>query len=157
MARVADIPAIKQIIQPLEESGILVRRTDAEVLEALESFTVVEREGHIIGCAALFPFEKEKCGEVAAIAVSPECRGEGQGDKLLDYIEKKASSLGLQMLFLLTTRTADWFVRRGFTECSIDSIPEERRKKINLSRRSKYYTKQLPPDSSGIRFNRVYS
>ncbi|CAK9172307.1 unnamed protein product [Ilex paraguariensis] len=86
MARVADIPAIKQIIQPLEESGILVRRTDAEVLEALESFTVVEREGHIIGCAALFPFEKEKCGEVAAIAVSPECRGEGQGDKLLGLL-----------------------------------------------------------------------
>lgn len=27
-----------------------------------------------------------------------------------DYIEKKASSLGLRTLFLLTTRTADWYV-----------------------------------------------
>lgn len=27
-----------------------------------------------------------------------------------DYIEKKASSLGLVKLFLLTTRTADWLV-----------------------------------------------
>ncbi|KAK2965537.1 hypothetical protein RJ640_030585 [Escallonia rubra] len=175
MAKVTDFSAIRQIIQPLEESGTLVRRTDEELLEALDSFIVVEREGHIIACAALFPFYEEKCGEVAAIAVSPDCRGQGQGDKLLvtiavwtpfthciaiellaDYIEKKASSIGLQQLFLLTTRTADWFVRRGFSECSIESIPDERRKKINLSRRSKYYMKKLLPDMSGIRVDSMF-
>ncbi|XP_057501345.1 probable amino-acid acetyltransferase NAGS1, chloroplastic isoform X2 [Actinidia eriantha] len=155
MARVADIPGIKQILQPLEESGALIRRTEEELVKALDSFIVVEREGQIIACAALFPFFKEKCAEVAAIAVSPECRGEGQGDKLLDYIEKKASALGLRMLFLLTTRTADWFVRRGFSECSIESVPEEKRKKINLSRGSKYYMKQLQPDMSGISIDRT--
>jgi ribosomal protein S18 acetylase RimI-like enzyme len=46
----------------------------------------VEREGQIIACAALFPFFEEKCGEVAALAVSPDCRGQGQGDKLLGMI-----------------------------------------------------------------------
>lgn len=153
MARVTDLPRIRQLLLPLEESGVLIKRNDEELLQAVDSFTVVEREGHLIACAALFPFFKERCGEVAAIAVSPECRAQGQGDKLLDYIEKKACSIGLKMLFLLTTRTADWFVRRGFSECSIDSIPEERRKKINVSRRSKYYMKQLLPDRSGIRLN----
>jgi GNAT superfamily N-acetyltransferase len=54
-----------------------------QLLEALESFYVVERDGSIIACAALFPFPEEKSGEVAAIAVSEECRGRGQGDKLL--------------------------------------------------------------------------
>ncbi|GMI68018.1 N-acetyl-l-glutamate synthase 2 [Hibiscus trionum] len=156
MAMVTDLTGIKQIIQPLEESGTLVRRSDEELLKSLESFVVMEREGQIIACAALFPFFKDKCGEVACIAVSPECRGQGQGDKLLDYIEKKASSLGLDMLFLLTTRTADWFVRRGFRECTIDTIPEERRKKINLSRNSKYYTKKLIPDRSGITADRAF-
>lgn len=43
------------------------------------------------------------------------------------------------------------FVRRGFSECSIESLPQEKRKKINLSRRSKYYMKNLLPDTSGIR------
>lgn len=56
------------------------------MLKTLESFIIVEREGQIIACAALFPYFKEKCGEVAAIAVSPECRGQGQGDKLLGMI-----------------------------------------------------------------------
>ncbi|KAM5576828.1 hypothetical protein ABKV19_007592 [Rosa sericea] len=157
MARVSDLSGIRQIIQPLEAAGTLVTRTDEELLEALDSYVVVEREGQIIACAALFPFQEEKCAEVAAIAVSPDCRGQGQGDKLLDYMEKKASSLGLEKLFLLTTRTADWFKRRGFSECSIESIPEKRREKINLSRRSKYYMKQLLPDTSGITVDRVFS
>ncbi|KAI4315081.1 hypothetical protein L6164_027927 [Bauhinia variegata] len=157
MAQVTDLPGIRKLIQPLEASGTLVRRTDEELLQSLGSFSIVEREGQIIACAALFPFFDEKCGEVAAIAVSPDCRGQGQGDKLLDYIEKKASALGLNMLFLLTTRTADWFVRRGFSECSIDLIPEKRRKKINLSRNSKYYMKKLLPNTSGITVGRKFA
>ncbi|KAK8544275.1 hypothetical protein V6N13_034637 [Hibiscus sabdariffa] len=157
MAMVTDLAGIRQIIQPLEESGTLVHRSEEELLKALDSFVVMEREGQIIACAALFPFFKDKCGEVACIAVSPECRGQGQGDKLLDYIEKKASSLGLDMLFLLTTRTADWFVRRGFRECTIDMLPDERRKKINLSRNSKYYMKKLIPDRSGIIADRAFN
>lgn len=150
MAQDTDLAGMKQILQPLEDSGTLVQRSDEELLNAINHFTVMEREGQIIACAALYPFSEDKSGEVAALAVSPECRGQGQGDKLLDYMEKKASSMGLQKLFLLTTRTADWFVRRGFSECSIDCIPEERRKNINQARKSKYYMKKLLPDRSGI-------
>ena len=84
MAKLEDIPGIKQVIQPLEESGALIRRSNEELLKALDSFIVVERDGSIIACAALFPFFEEKCGELAAIAVSPDCRGSGQGDKLLE-------------------------------------------------------------------------
>lgn len=149
-ARETDLLGIKQLIQPMVESGSLVMRTDEELLKSLGSFFVIERDGSIIACAALFPFFEKKCGEVAAFAVSPECRGHGQGDKLLDYIEKKASSVGLENLFLLTTRAADWFVRRGFSACLFESIPEERRKRINLARGSKYYMKKLQPARGGI-------
>ena len=38
MARVTDLPGIKQIIQPLEESGTLIRRTDEEVCTAVSIF-----------------------------------------------------------------------------------------------------------------------
>lgn len=155
-AKVTDLQGIKRLLEPLEDSGVLIKRSQEELLVALDSFIVVEREGHVIACAALFPYFEEKCGEVAAIAVSPECRGQGQGDKLLDYIEKKASSLGLQMLFLLTTRTEDWFVRRGFCECSMEYIPEHRREKISLTRRSKYYTKRISPDMIGIRLSNSF-
>lgn len=88
----ADLVGIRQLLQPLEESGTLIQRTDEELLEAIDSFIVVEREGHIIACAALFPFFEDRCGEVAAIAVSPECRGQGQGDKLLGTVRDDFSS-----------------------------------------------------------------
>jgi len=126
-----------------------------KLLEEIDKFTVVQRDGSIIACAALFPFYDEKCGEIAALAVAPECRCHGRGDKLLDYIEKKAISMGLERLFLLTTRTADWFVSRGFSECTIDSIPESRRTKINLTRGSKYYIKKLQPIYNRIIVDKV--
>uniref|UniRef100_A0A0D6QUX1 amino-acid N-acetyltransferase n=1 Tax=Araucaria cunninghamii TaxID=56994 RepID=A0A0D6QUX1_ARACU len=149
-ARVGDIHGIEHVFKPLVESGALIRRTNEQLLEEIDKYTVVERDGSIIACAALFPFYDEKCGEVAAFAVSPECRGHGQGDKLLDYIEKKAISMGLERLFLLTTRASDWFSSRGFAECTIDSIPASRRTKINLNRGSKYYIKKLQPSFSGM-------
>lgn len=144
-AGVGDINGIQHLLLPLEEAGVVIKRSNEQLLEEIDKFTVVQRDGSIIACAALFPFYDEKCGEVAAVAVAPECRGHGQGDKLLDYMENKAISMGLERLFLLTTRTADWFVSRGFLECTIDSIPESRRTRINLTRGSKYYIKKLQP------------
>jgi amino-acid N-acetyltransferase len=79
-------------------------------------FHVTERDGKVIACCALKP-----CGnapdahEVAAFAVSPEYRRGGRGDALLEYAENYAcETLATSRLFLLTTRTADWFVQRGF-------------------------------------------
>lgn len=63
--------------------SILIFVCFLQLLEEIDKFTVVQRDGSIIACAALFPFYDEKCGEVAALAVAPECRGHGQGDKLL--------------------------------------------------------------------------
>ncbi|BFG16504.1 hypothetical protein CerSpe_027780 [Prunus speciosa] len=141
----SDFSRVRELIQASEASEELVRRSDEELLEMilLDCFAVVEREGQIVACAALVSFLEEKCGEVASFVVSSDCRRQGQGHKLLDYIEKKASCLGLDKLFLLTTRAEDWFKRRGYFECSIESIPEKRRGKINLSRGSKYHMKQL--------------
>ncbi|KAH7435721.1 hypothetical protein KP509_06G076900 [Ceratopteris richardii] len=142
-AEVSDLPKIEGLLRPLEESGVLVKRSCEQLLEELESFTVVERDACIIACAALFPFYEEKCAEIAALAVAPECRGNGQGDKLLDYMENKAIRMGLKRLFLLTTRTADWFIRRGFVQCTMDRIPKKRTVKIDLTWGSKYYVKEL--------------
>ncbi|KAL6294577.1 hypothetical protein ACE6H2_002719 [Prunus campanulata] len=138
MATESDFSRVRALIQASEASEELVRRSDEELLEMilLDCFAVVEREGQIVACAALVSFLEEKCGEWRLLLL--------QGHKLHDYIEKKASCLGLDKLFLLTTRAAeDWFKRRGYFECSIESIPEKRRGKINQSRGSKYYMKQL--------------
>ncbi|XP_024369175.1 probable amino-acid acetyltransferase NAGS2, chloroplastic isoform X2 [Physcomitrium patens] len=145
-ANTNDVVSIEQLLRPLEENGVLVHRSREQLLQELDSFTVVERDGSVIACAALLPYSKEKSGEIAAFAVAPECRGHGRGDTLLDYLERKAVKLGLEKLFLLTTRTADWFVQRGFAKCELDALPQERQARVNFSRGSKYYLKHLQLD-----------
>ncbi|CAM6096345.1 unnamed protein product [Calypogeia fissa] len=143
VATYGDVQSIMELLRPLEESGVLVNRPREQLEQEYQNYIVVERDGSIIACAALIPYYDDKCGEVAAFAVSPECRGNGQGDSLLDYIEKRAVGMKLEKLFLLTTRTADWFVHHGFAGCTVDSIPRVRQQKIDYKRGAKYYEKLL--------------
>ncbi|CAI5473770.1 unnamed protein product [Closterium sp. Yama58-4] len=142
-AQVSDMPGIRALLEPLEAAGVLLPRGDEQLRRELPFFTVVERDGHTIACAALFPFPSARMAEVAAFAVSPASRGNGRGDNLLAYLEKRAMDMGMEKLFLMTTRTADWFVHRGFEPCELERLPEEKLKKVDRSRGSKSFVKDL--------------
>ncbi|MES2564617.1 MAG: GNAT family N-acetyltransferase, partial [Pseudomonadota bacterium] len=88
-----------------------------------------------MACAALYPFPDERAGELAALAVHPEFRGQGEGERLVNAIEKKARRLKLKRLFVLTTRAEHWFVERGFTETDIEALPAPKRALYNWQRR----------------------
>ena len=113
-ATIDDVGGILAIIEPLEEQGVLVRRSRERLESEIERFVVAEYDGHIIGCAALYAFPEDKLGELAALAVQPDFRREGYGEALLREIETRARKLKLAELFVLTTKTAHWFLERGF-------------------------------------------
>ncbi|MCP4598447.1 amino-acid N-acetyltransferase [Neptuniibacter sp.] len=142
-ATIEDVGAVLQLIQPLEKDGTLVRRS-REVLEnEIEQFTLIERDGVVIGGAALYPFAEDKMGELACVVVDPEYKGGERGDQLLQAIEQQASQLNLDKLFVLTTKTAHWFIERGFVENSVDQLPGEKKALFNLQRNSKVFFKTL--------------
>lgn len=142
-AGIDDVGGILALIQPLEEAGILVRRS-RELLEIeIERFQVLERDGAIIGCAALYPFPDEHFGELACLAVADGYRNGGRADLLLRRIEYQARGQGLERLFVLTTRTAHWFQERGFRPAMIDELPVARQTLYNWQRASKIFVKQL--------------
>ncbi|MCD5987680.1 MULTISPECIES: amino-acid N-acetyltransferase [Pseudomonas] len=142
-AAIEDVGGLMDLITPLEEQGILVRRS-REVLEReIEQFSVVEREGLIIACAALYPIADSQAGELACLAVNPEYRHGGRGDELLERIETRAREQGLKTLFVLTTRTAHWFRERGFEPSSVDRLPAARASLYNFQRNSKIFEKAL--------------
>ncbi|QLF93925.1 amino-acid N-acetyltransferase [Pseudomonas sp. ABC1] len=142
-ATIEDVGGLIDLITPLEEQGILVRRS-REVLEReVEQFSIVEREGRIIACAALYPIPDSRTGELACLAVNPEYRHGGRGDDLLERIEERARALGLDTLFVLTTRTAHWFRERGFSPSSVDRLPAARASLYNFQRNSKIFEKPL--------------
>ena len=138
-----DIPAMLQILEPLEQQGILVRRTSEELERDIARFVVAEAEGNIIGCASIYPFAEENTAELAALAVSPFYRGGGLGERLLEHAEAKARSLGAKSLFVLSTRTTHWFLERGFREAGPAQLPQARRANYNEDRRSKVFIKDL--------------
>ena len=131
------------LLRPLEESGVLVRRS-RELLEMeIDHFTVAERDGMVVGCAALYAFPEEGLGELACLAVHPDYRGGGRGDELLHSTERQARAQGVRRLFVLTTRTAHWFQERGFEPSSLSDLPMSRQALYNYKRNSKVFIKTL--------------
>ncbi len=142
-AEIGDVGGLLQLIEPLEAEGVLVRRGRERLEMEISHFFVMEHDGRIIGCAALYPFEDERKAELACMAVHPSFRGGGRGDRLLKYSEEQARERGIRTLFVLTTRTAHWFLERGFKEADIAALPDARQKLYNFQRRSKVFIKGI--------------
>ncbi|MCL4105983.1 UNVERIFIED_CONTAM: hypothetical protein GTU68_058289 [Idotea baltica] len=143
IACIEDVGGIIELIEPLEDTGVLLRRS-RELLETeIDHFRVLERDGRIIACAALYPFEEEQCGEVACIVSHPDYRGGSRGQRLLAELEREARRQGLLSVFVLSTQTSHWFIEQGFEQSNLESLPSRRQSLYNLQRNSKVFIKRL--------------
>lgn len=142
-ASIEDVGGILELITPLEESGTLVRRSREQLELEIDRFHIIERDGMVIACAALYPFGADGAGELACLAVHSEYRGAGRGDALLRRIEARAAQLKLNRLFVLTTQTAHWFRERGFVPDDVAKLPAQRQMLYNWQRNSKVFVKRI--------------
>ena len=138
-----DVGGILQLIEPFENDGTLVKRDRNEIERDAGQYTVIEHDGVIFACAALYPYPEAKTAEMAALTVSPLSQGQGDGEKVLKRIEQRARNKGLKSIFVLTTRTKHWFLKRGFVQVDPDWLPEARKRKYNWDRKSLVLVKQL--------------
>ncbi len=142
-ATIEDVGGILELIKPLEDEGILVKRS-RELLEIeISHFHLIERDGTIIACAALYPAEDDRLAELACLAVHEDYRNHGRGDALLKAIEDRAVRSGIDRLFVLTTRTAHWFRERGFLPGDTSQLPARKQSLYNYQRKSRVYIKTL--------------
>ena len=142
-AKVDDVRGMLALIEPLEADGTLVKR-NRELLEAeIGNFLVVEHDGVIVGCAALYPFPDEKSGEFACLAVAPGYRDAGYGERLLRACEENAKKMKLRRLFALTTAAAHWFLEQGFRAADVTALPSRRQALYNWRRGSKVFLKRI--------------
>lgn len=142
-ATVDDIGAIVQLIEPLELDGTLVPRGRATIEREIEYFTVLEHDGVIYGCVALIPYKDEKMAELACLVVHHEWQAEGEGETLLRHTEAKARAMGAKRLFVLTTQTSHWFMKRGFVQGGVSDLPKNKQANYNRSRNSLIFIKRL--------------
>ena len=144
-ARYTDVAGIVELIRPLEEAGVLVRRSRDRLEQEIDRFLIAEIDGIVVGCCALYP-----CGtsaELACVAVHESYRksreNPGVGVSLLHAAEAAAINAGLDSLFVMTTQTHDWFLENGFTGTDIDQLPAPRQSLYNYQRNAKVMVKRL--------------
>ena len=138
-----DVCGILQLIEPFEKDGTLVKRDRTEIERDADHYTIIEHDGVIFACAALYPYPEAKTAEMAALTVSPQSQGQGDGEKVMKRIEQRARAMGLSSIFVLTTRTMHWFIKRGFVQVDPDWLPEARKRKYNWDRLSQVLVKKL--------------
>jgi amino-acid N-acetyltransferase len=143
-ANIDDVSGILTVIEPFEKDGTLVKRDRTEIERDAGNYSIIEHDGVIFGCAALYPYPEERTGEMAALTVLPDTQSQGDGERLLKRIEARARAQGLQSIFVLTTRTLHWFLKRGFVQVGADWLPEARKRKYNWDRKSLVLVKKLP-------------
>jgi amino-acid N-acetyltransferase len=141
-ATIADVGGILDLIKPLEAEGILVKRSREHLEMEIDDFTVIERDGLIIGCGALHRFDGAMA-ELACLALHGDYRGGKRGERLLEHLEAQAAATGVRKLFALTTQTSHWFREHGFEPGQVDDLPAERRALYNAQRNSKVLLKIL--------------
>jgi amino-acid N-acetyltransferase len=141
-ARIEDVGGILALIEPLEADGTLVKRGRERLEREIANFLVLEHDGVIVGCAALYPLP-ERAAELACLAVAPDARDTGYGERLLRACEVRARQLKLRRLFALTTRAAHWFLAQGFKPAEPTALPGERRALYNWKRGSKVFLKRI--------------
>ncbi|MEO7009732.1 MAG: amino-acid N-acetyltransferase, partial [Caldimonas sp.] len=138
-----DVGGVLHLIEPYERDGTLVKRDRTEIERDIGHYTVIEHDGVIFGCAALYPYPEARTAELAAMTVSPLVQSQGDGERILKRVEHRARAMGLESLFVLTTRTMHWFIKRGFVQVEPDWLPEARKRKYNWDRRSQVLVKKL--------------
>ncbi len=142
-ATIDDVGGIIKLIEPLEADGTLVKRPRELIEREIDRFVVLEHDGVIFGCAALYPFPKDQMGELACLTVHPDYQGYGDGERLMKKIEARAKAAGINQLFVLTTRTSHFFIKRGFKPGTVDALPHARQNMYNWQRRSQVLLKSI--------------
>ncbi len=142
-ATLNDIGGILELIKPLEQQGILAKRSREKIEMEIADYIIIERDGLVIGCTALHPNQTDEYGCIACLAVHPNYRGAARGDRLINYVHSKAKQLALKHLFVLSTQTMHWFIERGYLSSNINNLPEALKLNYNPQRNSKILVKTI--------------
>ncbi|MBO7429530.1 MAG: amino-acid N-acetyltransferase [Spirochaetia bacterium] len=140
--RYDEVSEVLRVMKPFVDKNILLPRTEAMIEESLNDFIVFEIDGAVHASCALHVYP-EGIGEIAAVAVDSAYSHLGVGPKMIEFLCERAKKMGLKKIFVLTTRTSDWFMGMGFEEGVVSDLPEKKRTAYNYSRNSRIFIKTI--------------
>ena len=137
-ATTGDVHAIKALVGPLAQEGVLVIKETVAYYEGIQEFLIaelvdddpsgaglVDESGiaygqpspsgawaRIVGCGALHVMWQD-LAEIRTLAADPRVRGQGVGWRLVEALLERARRLGVDRVFCLTFEV-EFFQRQGF-------------------------------------------
>lgn len=108
----ADANAIHALIFHYAAKGVLLPRSVEDVSREIDTFTVCEYAGAIVGCLSLVQYHAG-LAEIRSVAVEPARAGSGIGSRLVLHALDLASSRDIAGV-LAVTSTPEFFARFGF-------------------------------------------
>jgi amino-acid N-acetyltransferase len=121
----------------------LVERSYEQIAESLEDYAVMEVDGHVVGCIALYSYGD--IGEIACLYVKKTHESTGYGADLVSFMEKSAKQRGIHSVFALTNSAALFFTdKMNYQPVVVDTLPAERVKTLqNSGRNSQAFIKKI--------------
>ena len=113
-------PACPEDLAGIDALIVAERLPPFRTADFLDTFWVLEKEGHLVGCAGL-----EVYGEAAllrSVVTRQEIRGQGYGDLLVKRAMEEAAKMGVKRVYLFTMDKAPFFQRFGFEPCTMDDF-----------------------------------
>lgn len=122
-ALLEDVEALFQLINDYAEKGIMLPRSRDALTRKLDTFTVVEENGQLIGCGSLFQLGADLV-ELRSLGVVEGHKGKGIGSKLVDALLVEALELGIPKVMALTYEVS-FFLKNGFHVVDKEIFPEK--------------------------------
>jgi amino-acid N-acetyltransferase len=120
-ARVADMLQVEPLINTFAKKDLMLPKTIEQLSRNFREFVVAEKDGRILGCAALRVYTPQ-LAELGSLAVSEAAQGLGVGAKLVAAIEEEAALHGIGTVFALTLQDV-FFHKQGYRTVHKEMFP----------------------------------
>ena len=120
-AKISDVPAIHALISSYAERDRMLFRSPADIYENLQTFSVAELDGRVVGCCALEIIWAD-LAEIKSLAVDAAHKDKGIGTALVGAAFEQAVALGVPKVFALTLEPV-FFQKQGFTVVEKEKLP----------------------------------
>jgi amino-acid N-acetyltransferase len=120
-AKISDVKAIHALISSYAGLDRMLFRSPSDIYENLQTFSVAELDGRIIGCCALEIIWSD-LAEIKSLAVDQAYTNRGAGTMLVKAALEQAAALGVPKVFALTLEP-QFFLKAGFEIVAKETLP----------------------------------
>jgi amino-acid N-acetyltransferase len=120
-AKVDDVKAIHALINAYAERDQMLFRSMADIYKNLQTFSVVEDNGPVIGCCALEVIWSD-LAEIKSLAVDEAHKSRGAGSMLVNSAVEQSRVMKVSKVFGLTLKP-QFFEKLGFKVVDKETLP----------------------------------